>query len=60
MQVRNMDDQTDQMLGLENVGPENAGLENQGPWLFYSKCCFRVVYVTLHIKWQVVFWWLTN
>jgi len=43
----------DQMSGLEN-----AGLENRGPWLIYSKCCVRVVYVTLHAKCQFVFWWL--
>jgi len=35
-------------------------VENEGPWLFYSKCCFRVVNVTLHTKLQVVFWWFTN
>jgi len=35
-------------VGLENAAPENAGLENEGPWLFHWKCCFLVVYVTLH------------
>jgi len=31
--------------GPENAGPESARPENERPLLFYSKCCFRVVYV---------------
>jgi len=29
----------DQMSGLKNTGPENAGLENEGPWLLFWQCC---------------------
>ena len=32
--------------GTGNAGSENAGLENEGPWLLCSKCCSHVVYVT--------------